>query len=164
MPQSLPSLLKSLRDRQSLTVKALARKCGLSEAVLYKAESSKKVAWSTIRQGYVPLTRDEREFTDLVATWARHHVGHDVDTDKLAEQVRAYRAAEAEQLAKEGFTSTIFTEVLAGMTTDERRDLLRLIALYAQSEATREMVAAWLRAVLEDTKIHDPLADRDENE
>lgn len=127
---SLAVLLKTLRERAGVTVAALAKRTGLAESAIYKAEGgSRTVRWRTLETGYRDFCETPEEQAELLALWARGQC-------EEAPAAEAMRAA----LAKHGPSA---------LTEAEEKLLAEFVNSYHASGATRGMARAWMTALRE---------------
>jgi hypothetical protein len=72
---ALAQRLKTLREREGLSVAALSARSGLAESAIYKAEGGvRDISWRTVHVGYdEPFCRTPQESAELLMLWALAH-------------------------------------------------------------------------------------------
>jgi transcriptional regulator with XRE-family HTH domain len=147
MHHHFTNYLRDLRHHRQKSIEAVAQEAGVSSAALYKAESGKPVSWTTIEKAYAPLCPDKSSLVRLLARWSLSKV-RALEIDPVEVEAEASRLCDhtADYIAKNPEINDRINRILLGLTPPQRHSLIRFAESFAQSEHTREMAEAWLKA------------------
>jgi transcriptional regulator with XRE-family HTH domain len=138
--------LKQLRGPK-LSVAELARRTGVAESALYKAEGGElTVSWKTVEKAYGDLCLSAEIYQDLLMAWAMTQSERPVALYAAKEAMTRVMEDQAQTLTTEGLAMQQQMELLA--PTDQRT-LVEFARHFRRSENTRQMARIWLEGVRE---------------
>lgn len=147
---TLPEYLIYLRNREGVNIPALAKRCGLSASILYKAEDGKRTRWTTIEQGYSRLTRTAAERERMAALWMAMKMGDAPDMLREGEDgavgnlISVVRKDAARYLIREDPGVQNVLAVLHMMPPRDRQIAVSFLSLLGRSAPTMRMAETWL--------------------
>lgn len=143
LKQSFTDRLKQLRGDMDVT--DLARQRGVSPPTIYKAEGGERnVKWQTIEAIYGEFCNTTEELTDLLILWA---LTQSASGTTLLHAQNSLKAAVEEIQKVTSTQADLMRREMEGMEANDQRELVEFARRFRQSEATREMARAWMKAV-----------------
>jgi transcriptional regulator with XRE-family HTH domain len=144
--ENLTNYLKRLREREGLSVKDLARKCGAQISLLYKAEKEgKNVRITSLHQAYRPLCHSDKEWQEVLLRWATACDPEGVSGSYLGAEIIGGLREEAMEDAQGKLQR--LAEAISRVEEADFPLLDRFIREFGRNEHARAMASAWLEAV-----------------
>lgn len=142
---SLPQFLKEIRERAGLDIDALAAQSKVHVTTLYKAEKGTPVKWDSIRDTYLPLTKNHRENTRLLLLWAANVDQGKTPLEYGDEEVMLVREEITEEVSDRAMS---LARMMTFLDQEERSILMTFCEMFIQNDSTRALARTWTEEII----------------